>query len=372
MSTNNPDRNDRSNLSAVSIDLLFDGMEIEEDIYDFTGETMLVAHGITLTSDLIEKIKKLNKGREVIHVTGKTYRFLIEKSPPPTPNVRQELEEATGYAVAKDAAQELLGEIQAKQVVEQESAHAVSSDLANQLEELSPATVMSLINALAPIDEYLQRHCINVSLLNGLFGRWLGLPKPEVDKLVLMGLVHDCGKALIPPQVLNAPRKLTLAEFEVIKMHVVFSYELLTKFPDSVRLAARHHHEKISGEGYPDKLVGESIPLEARITAISDIYDAMVSQRIYKKPNSPFSIMAMLERLKETDLDTRLVDLFNEKMPYELLNKLVLMSDGSIGVVRAFDQNDIEYPVIEIDGRALKSGKTWHCVSMYNVEKESE
>jgi len=351
--------------------MLFDGIEIEEDIYDHTAATMLVSRGTTLTTNLIEKIKRLNKGKDRIHVTGKTYRFLLEKSPPPNPHVRQELERTTGYAEVKDDTLGILEEIASSQEVEQEAVHSVSTDLAGQLDVLSPATVMSLINALAPVDEYLQRHCINVSLLNGLFGRWLGLPKPDIDKLVLMGLVHDCGKALIPPQVLNAPRKLTLTEFEVIKMHPVFSYELLKKFPDSVRLASRYHHEKIGGEGYPDNLMNDSIPLEARITAVSDIYDAMVSKRSYKRPNSPFLIMAMLEELKDNTLDSRLVTIFNQRMPFELINKLVLMSDGRVGVVRAFDENDIEFPVIEIGGLKTKSSKDWCCVSMYAVEQES-
>jgi len=294
----------------------------------------------------------------------------LEKSPPPNPHVRQELEEKTGYAEVKEDTLGILEEIASSQVVEQETVHSVSFDLANQLDVLSPATVMSLINALAPVDEYLQRHCINVSLLNGLFGRWLGLPKPEIDKLVLMGLVHDCGKALIPPQVLNAPRKLTLAEFEVMKMHPVFSYELLNKFPEPVRLASRYHHEKIDGGGYPDKLLEDSIPLEARITAISDIYDAMVSKRSYKRPNSPFITMAMLESLKNDTLDAKLVTIFNKKMPSELLNKLVQMSDGRVGVVRSFDADDIEFPVIEVDGLVQKSSKDWCCLSMYAVEQE--
>jgi len=367
MSADSPESREYSSLTAVTIDLLYDGMEVEEDIYDFTAATMIVGRGAALTYDLIEKIRTLNKYREVIYVTGKTYRSLIEKSPPPMPYVREELEENTGYASTKDETHGMLDEVSRSQAVEQGKTHTISSNLSSQLEVLCPSTVMALINALAPVDEYLQRHCINVSLLNGLFGRWLGLPKSEIDKLVLMGLVHDCGKALIPPHILNAPRKLTLTEFEVVKMHAVFSYELLYKFPEPVRLASRLHHEKICGAGYPDRLSRDSIPLEARITAVSDIYDAMVSQRAYKKANSPFHTMAMLEGLKGKDLDARLVNVFNQRMPFELLNKLVMMSDGSVGVVRAFDPKDIEFPIIEVDGRALKSGANWRCVSMYSM-----
>jgi len=354
-------------LAAVSIDLLYEGMEVEEDIFDFTAAALLVGGGETLTSSQIEKLREVNQYREVIHVTGKTYRSLIEKSPPPMPFVRQELEEATGYAAAKDKARGMLNTITHKQTVEPGAISSITSIISNQLEVLCPSTIVSLVNAPSPADEYIMRHCINVSLLNGLFGRWLGLPKSETDKLVLMGLVHDCGTAIMPAKILNAPRKLTLAEYEVVKMHSMYGYELLSKFPEPVRLVSRSHHERAGGEGYPDHLSQENIPLEARITAVSDVYVAMVSQRTYRKSSSPFHIMAKLDELKDSALDARLVAVFNQRMPFELLNKLVLMSDGSVGVVRAFDPNDIEYPVVEVDGRALKSGEGWHCVSMYDI-----
>jgi HD-GYP domain-containing protein (c-di-GMP phosphodiesterase class II) len=367
MSDNNVNRN---KLAAVSIELLFDGMVVEEDVYDSTAAVLLIGRGTRLTTETISKIRKLNAGGDLIYVSGDTYKTLIERRPPPVPAIRKELEESTGYTAVKDVTQKLLDEVAHSQIVQQETIHSISSDLSNKLEVSSPATVLSLINALAPVDEYFQRHCINVSLLNGLFGRWLGLPKADVDHLVLVGLVHDCGKALIPPQVLNAPRRLTGVEFEVIKMHTVYSYELLAKFPEPVRLASRHHHEKLAGSGYPDRLMSDRISLQARITAISDIYDAMVSQRAYKSPRSPFSIMAMLPTLCGSELDNGLVNVFNQKMPFELMNKLVMMSDGTVGVVRSFDPSDIEYPVIEVNGRALKSGAKWHCLSMHTEEKQ--
>jgi len=239
-------------------------------------------------------------------------------------------------------------------------------ELSDRLEVNSPSLILSLINALAPVDEYLQRHCVNVSLLNGLQAQWLGMPKHDVDRLVLAGLLHDCGKALMPPRVLNAPRKLTLIEFEVIKMHVVYSYELLENFPDPVRRAARYHHEKMAGGGYPDKLPRDRITLESRITAVSDVYDAMVSQRAYKKPRSPFRIMAVLAELKDIELDSRLVEVFNKNMPQELINKPVMMSNGSIGAVRAIDPDEIEYPMIEVNGTVIKSGGHLYCTAMYN------
>ena len=355
-------------LMPISMSLLYDGLEVQEDIYDADAAVLLIARGATLNSDIIEKIRDLNAGRDSIYVSGDTYKVLIERLPPIEAPNRKVIEESTGYVSAKDDTFELLDEIARNKVVQQEALTTVAGELSNRLETTSPSTILSLINALAPVDEYLQRHCVNVSLLNGLIGRWLGLPKREVDELVLIGLLHDCGKAVTPPQVLNAPRKLTVVEFEVIKMHTVYSYDLLTDFLEPVRRAARCHHEKTSGFGYPDRLGGANIPYEARITAVSDIYDAMVSQRAYKTPRSPFSIMAMLAELRGRDLDPELVDVFNTNMPAELMNKPAVMSDGTIGTIRSYDPGDIEYPMVEINGLVVKTGKKLFCTCMYIEE----
>jgi hypothetical protein len=82
--------------------------------------------------------------------------------------------------------------------------------------------------------------------------------------------------------------------------------------------------------------------------------------------------MALISKLKDSDLDARLVAIFNKKMPFELLNRLVLMSDGMVGVVRAFDPNNVEYPFVEVDGRTLKTNENWYCISMYSEEEDDE
>ena len=356
---------DGGSLKPVSIKLLYEGMLVQEDIYDADAARLLVKHGATLNADNIESIVNINDRRDTIYVSGSTYEELIQRSTLPEINSLRELEDVTGYAAVKDETFELLEEIARDKVVQQKALRSVSDDLSTRLEVTSPSTILSLINALAPVDEYLQRHCVNVSLLNGLLGRWLGLSKETVDRLVLIGLLHDCGKALVPAQVLNAPRKLSVIEFEVVKMHPVYSYELLTEFPEAVRMGARLHHEKISGTGYPNRASSKDIPLEARITAISDIYDAMVSQRAYKAPKSPFSVMAFLGKLRNTELDAGLADTFNRNMPLELMDKFVAMSDGTVGVVRSFDPDDIEYPMVEINDRVVKSSERWYCTSMY-------
>jgi HD-GYP domain-containing protein (c-di-GMP phosphodiesterase class II) len=205
---------------------------------------------------------------------------------------------------------------------------------------------------------------MNVSLLNGLIGKWLGLPKETIDTLILIGLVHDCGKVSIPSQILDAPRKLTNAEFEIIKMHTVFGYELLSGFDETVRSGVRGHHEKYAAKGYPDAFTGDAIPLAAQITAVSDIYDAMVSQRAYKPPKNPFSIIAWIKKLSGTDLSKSIVDVFTENLPKETLNKPALLSNGEVGIIHQLDQDDFEYPFVKINNKVVKTGSDLYCTQM--------
>lgn len=347
-----------ASLNVIYIKDLQTGTYATEDIYNYDASRLLIKGGTFLDNDKLIKLRNFNKGNEIVYTRHK-------QADKPIDTRRQILEEKTGYTAVKQEAVELLEEIAKKKVMESDNLLSISDDLTKRLDSANAATILSLINALAPVDEYLQRHCVNTGLLNGLMGKWLGLNKETIDRLVLIGLLHDCGKALLPPGILNAPRKLTVTEYQIIKTHTIRSYELLTDFPNVVRYAARGHHEKMNGTGYPDHLLDMRIPIEARITAISDIYDAMVSQRAYKKPRSPFNVLSFLKELAGEELDAGLVDLFIRFMPLELIGKKVMLSDGSIGVVRSFDINDIEFPTVEVNERTIKTDAYLFCVSMF-------
>ena len=357
-----------SSLKANSISSLSPGTYIKYDVYSFDSTKLLIESGTFLDEKKLEKLKNLNSNKDLIYT--KTFTLPsqnIDDNIDLSVNIdlkRQNFEKETGYTSLINETVEMFSTITGDKVVEQQAIKDMSHKLSNSLETTSPDTILSLINALAPVDEYLQRHCVNTSLLNGLIGKWLGLTKSTIDRLVLIGLLHDCGKALTPPSILNASRSLTMAEFEVIKMHTINSYELLSEFPEAIRRAVRNHHEKANGTGYPDKLSLSAIPVESRITALSDIYDAMVSRRSYKEPRSPFNIMAFLTKLSGKELDPKLVSLFIKRMPSKLIGKQVMMSDGKIGVVVSYDANNIEYPIINIDGKNIETNKNLYCTYM--------
>ena len=348
-----------SRIRATSISSLCPGTLTKEDIYAFDLTLLLVERGTFLDEEKLARLKNLNGKKDLIYTI--THDNSLENR---IDEERQKLEQETGYANLINETVGLFAGITTDKTVEHKAIKSMSYELSSRLEVTSPATILSLVNALAPVDEYLQRHSINTSLLNGLMGKWLGLTKSTIDRLVLIGLLHDCGKALMPPSILGARRQLTGAEFEVIKMHTIRSYELLSAFPEAIRRAARNHHEKVNGTGYPDRLRLNDIPIESRITALSDIYDAMVSRRSYKEPRSPFSIMALLMKLGGEELDTKLVNLFIKHMPFELVGKQVMLSDGRVGVVFSCDIYNIEYPVVSVDGKDIETNQDLYCTYM--------
>lgn len=150
-------------------------------------------------------------------------------------------------------------------------------------------------------------------------GRYPQLTETYCSNVLLAAAMHDVGKIKIPDAVLNKPGRLTDEEFKVIKRHSAYGAEMITKTmrgveeEDYVRIAvniARYHHERYDGRGYPDGLSGEAIPLEARIMALADVYDALVSERAYKKAFPKEKAVEIILEGSGTQFDPELVPLF--------------------------------------------------------------
>ena len=353
-------------METISLDYLYPGLVVRDDIYNYNGKLLLVAAGITLTDIIISRLKKFNNLERNIKVSTKVYHELKNKGLPH--EIRQDnFEKNVGYSEIKNETTRLLTIAQITNSVPYEQVCDVGNLVLERIHITEPAVLFQCINGSNEVDEYLYRHSTNVAILNGLIGKWLELKKEEIETLVLLGLVHDMGKTRIPPEILNSPNKLTEAEFNIVKNHAVYSYEMLSdnnKFGETIKKAARHHHEKMNGKGYPDGLTADNIPFYSRITSISDIYDAMVSKRCYKNAQSPFKVLLEMQTEQFSGLDIRLVKLFNDQMPKELVGKAVLLSDGSAGVVRYVNDLNIEYPLVEVSGETIMTNENLYCVSM--------
>ena len=157
--------------------------------------------------------------------------------------------------------------------------------------------IISYLLMLERKDDYTFHHSLNVSILSGVLGKWLGVTGKDLQDLILAGLMHDAGKTLVDISILNKPEKLSGKETEIMRYHPVFGYELLKDsqdVPETVRLGVLQHHERMDGSGYPLKLSGGQIHYFGKIIAIVDIYDAMTSDRVYKNKVDPFSVIETL------------------------------------------------------------------------------
>lgn len=155
------------------------------------------------------------------------------------------------------------------------------------------------IGQLRIFDEYTYSHTVNVSSICTALGMALGFDDEELKDLALGALLHDVGKMKVPKEILNKPGKLTDEEFTFMKSHPLFGYQIITnemQLPEKIAVVALQHQEKYGGFGYPNKLKGKEIALFAQVAAIADVYDALVSKRVYKQPiPSSKAIQIMLE-----------------------------------------------------------------------------
>ncbi|ODN29705.1 metal-dependent phosphohydrolase [Fervidobacterium thailandense] len=145
--------------------------------------------------------------------------------------------------------------------------------------------ILTMTRILEYHDKYTKGHSKNVAAVASLIAERLGLSDEMIRKTYWASLLHDIGKIVIPSHILNKEGKLTIEEFEVIKKHPVYGHDFLTTSEDLKELAkyVLHHHERWDGKGYPMGLSGEDIPLISRIISVADAYDAMRSDRPYRR-----------------------------------------------------------------------------------------
>ena len=179
--------------------------------------------------------------------------------------------------------------------------------------------VKCLLAALKCKDNYTWGHSLRVAYFCVTVGKEMGFSPQEIYELEIAALFHDIGKIGVPDSVLLKPSRLTDEEFLEMKLHPSKSFEILKDFKifDRMAAAAKYHHERYDGRGYPEGLKGESIPLFSRIILISDTFDAMTSTRPYRK-GLPFDVaFAELREFAGTQFDPMIVEKFINCMQKE-------------------------------------------------------
>lgn len=186
------------------------------------------------------------------------------------------------------------------------------------------------LQVLKQTDVSTMAHSMNVSIIARLIGVWAGLDTEKLDEISMAGLLHDIGKFKIPDEILLKPGKLTKEEFEVIKKHTVYGYEILNNFKilESTKRAALLHHEKFDGSGYPFGYTADKIDDISAIITIADVYDAMTSKRCYREGMCPFDVIADFEYDGISKYHPKYIGMFLKKIASSYIGSTVLLTNG--------------------------------------------
>lgn len=166
-----------------------------------------------------------------------------------------------------------------------------------EIQKMTLQTIATIANTIDARDEYTQGHSKRVSEYSAIIAEALGMTEEEIQNIRFVALLHDIGKIGVPDSVLNKPGRLTDEEYRLMKRHTLTGSEILKDIdmiPD-IDIGAKYHHERYDGKGYPEGLKGEDIPFIARIISVADTYDAMTSNRIYRKHLDEDKVMSELK-----------------------------------------------------------------------------
>ncbi|MDO4477586.1 MAG: GTP cyclohydrolase IIa [Lachnospiraceae bacterium] len=231
-----------------------------------------------------------------------------------TETIRQKLDVSFQCGVSESKAGETDVEAAARRAMESLRNKKMMEDTSRHAPMLA-----SLMQALKESDEDTEAHVLRTGIMGQKLGQRLGLSDLELSQLALLSKIHDIGKIGIPLEILNKPGRLTQNEWKVLQTHVEKGYQIAMSSPYLVNIApmVRYHHEKWDGTGYPDGLKGKDIPLLARIIAVVDSYDAMISRRAYKASRPKSEVLTEIDACAGTHFDPRVAKAFTKMVREE-------------------------------------------------------
>ena len=241
----------------------------------------------------------------------------------------------------------------------------------NGIEPLINATgVINHMHMVRRQDDYTFHHSVNVAVICGVLGKWLGYAGQELQDLVLAGLLHDVGKTQIPLEILNKPGKLTPEEMAIMRLHTIRGYQLLRDTPNApagVIYGVLQHHERLDGSGYPLTVSGDKIHKFARIIAIADLYDAMTSDRVYHRKISPFAVVEIIVDEMFNKLDPAIGTVFLHNVRDYFIGNIVELSDGRHAEVIYLGQFMASRPVVVTEDQEYVDLERSKGLSIVNV-----
>lgn len=326
----------------VPISVIRSGMKLGQPLFTRRGE-ILLAKDVILNENYIERIKEL--GYNGIYVEDDISKDV-------------EIVELISHSLKNEAVQKVKNTFvfankgKANEIEKIKQIGKINDILKKLISDImdNKNLMVNMID-LKLFDDYTFFHSLNVSVLSLVIGVAMKFDKKELYKLGLSGLLHDIGKVFIPDSILNKPEKLTEDELKLIQQHSEKGYRYLKDafdLPIKTCLGVKCHHEYYDGTGYPNGLKGDDIFIYGRIIAVADVFDALTSDRVYRKALSPSEAIEYLMGNSGIMFDPKIVKIFLEKVAPYPVGTTVKLSNGSVGVVMQNFENFGLRPVVKV------------------------
>lgn len=265
-------------------------------------------------------------------------------------SVHEEFEQARKiHGKAKEAVTLMFQEVRMGKALQLVEISPLIDDIYQSITR-NPEAFLSL-SRLKNKDNYTYLHSVAVCALMIALGKQMGLDQTLMKDLGMAGLLHDIGKTAIPDDILNKPGRLTEDEFNVVKNHPLRGWQILQGSEGVCEMAldvCRHHHERVDGAGYPDKLSGDGLSLFARMGAVCDVYDAITSNRCYKVGWDPAESILKMTEWQEGHFDKTIFQAFVKTIGIYPSGTLVKLKSTRLAVVLEQSEKSLLAPIVKV------------------------
>ncbi len=323
-------------MRRVSIDSIQTGVKLARTIFSSDG-AVLLAEGVELT--------KANAGRLKMYGINDIY---LQDDISAGIEAKDVIEEQT-HNEAVVLVKKTMNNYQFSPSLDVTEVKTVVNKILDEL--LKNKDILFNLSQIRSVDDYTFEHSVNVCILSLITGIGLGFDRQRLRELGIGAMLHDIGKLCIPREILKKPLQLTVEEFEEIKKHTILGYELLKK-SGQVDLVSAYiafgHHERYDGSGYPLQLKNENIQICARIVAVADVYDALTSDRVYRKKLKPNEVYEYITTLGVHHFDPRVIESFVKYVSIYPIGTGVLLNTKERGIVVRDNRLMPTRPVVRI------------------------